>query len=153
MLVDKSIKYYADRQPARQWKQFLGALGAELDAQLDHDDLRRLMLRVGLRFADSFEVGQCATLDQFQLCVNQIWADLDWGWAEFVESDELIGIQHLCSPLRAAFGEVRAGWTPAFLEGAYQRWFEILGIDASLRVRQVGEADEENHLIFKLSRA
>lgn len=153
MLVDKSIKYHAERQMSRQWKGFLGALAAELGVQLDRDDLRKLMLRIGARFADGCELGQCATLDQLQERVNLIWADLDWGWVEFAEGDDLLGIQHLCSPLRTAFGDACSSWSPAFLEGAYQRWFEIVGIDPGLRVQQVGSLDDENRAIFKLSRA
>ena len=153
MFNDKTIKYYAERQPARQWRAFIGAMGAEFGAQLDQNDLRRLMARIGTRFADSVDVSKCTTLDELQQCVNQFWADLDWGWVEFDEKDDLLDIQHLCSPLNAAFGADCSGWAPAFLEGVYQRWFDITGIDPSLRVQQVGTADAKNHLIFKLSRA
>ena len=152
MIVDKSIKYYTEQQVSHQWRNFIGAMGAEFGAQLNEDDLRKLMARIGMRFADSFDVSQCTTLDELQQSVNQFWADLDWGWVEFSESEDLLDIRHLCSPLRAAFGVACFGWTPAFLEGVYQRWFDITGIDPSLRVQQVESPDTDNQLIFKLSR-
>ncbi len=153
MHIEKSIKYYAQQQASRQWRDFIGAMGAEFGAQLDQNDLRKLMARLGMRFADGIDVSPCTTLDQLQQCVNQFWADLDWGWVEFSESDNWLDIRHLCSPLRATFGEACSNWTPAFFEGVYQRWFDITGIDPGLRVQQVGTADAENQLVFKLSRA
>jgi hypothetical protein len=151
--IDKSIKYYAQQQPARQWRDFIGAMGAEFSAQLDQDDLRKLMARIGMRFAGNLDVSKCTQLDQLQQCVNQFWADLDWGWVEFSETDGVLDIRHLCCPLDAAFGAACSGWTPAFLEGVYQHWFDITGIDPSLRVQQVGTANAENQLVFELSRA
>lgn len=129
------------------------SLGAEFDAQLDNDELRRLMARIGRRFADHCDVSQSTTIEAMQQCVNIFWADLDWGWVEMSGGDAVLEIRHLCSPLQVAFGESCSGWIPAFLEGVYQRWFELVGIDPALRVQQVGHASAGNQLVFKLSRA
>lgn len=152
-VLNNSIKYYAEQQPSVQWKHFLTAMAGEFSEQLALEDLRSLMARIGGRFAEGFKVDQCDTLEQLQKRINIVWTELDWGWVEFAEGSELIGIRHLCSPLRAAFGEASVQWTPAFLEGAYQHWFATIGIDPALRVSQVGGVDEANHLTFKLSHA
>lgn len=150
-VTNNSLQYYAEQQTSVQWKHFLAAMADEFSEQLAMDDLRSIMARVGGRFADGFKLAECDTLQQLQQQINRVWSDLDWGWVEFAEGSDLIGIQHLCSPLRAAFGEESGTWTPAFLEGAYQHWFASIGIDASLRVSQVGTVDESNHLTFQLS--
>lgn len=152
MHANKSINYYAEQQSSRQWRDFLNSMGAELTVQLDHRELRQLMTRVGMRFADRFEVTKCVTLDDLQRCINTVWTDLDWGMVEFTESNNLLRIEHACSPLRAVFGGVSSSWNPAFLEGAYQRWFESIGIDPVLRVQQVAGVEDENLLSFTLSR-
>ena len=151
MLIDKSAEYHAKQQLSRQWRDFLSALGAEFNAQHDREDLRRLMLRIGTRFANGCDVSQCTTLADLQRCVNRFWLDINWGWVELEESADFLDIQHRCSPLLCSFGDACSGWTPAFLEGVYQHWFEVAGIDPRLRVQQVASLDAGNLLVFKLA--
>jgi hypothetical protein len=143
------LDYHASHQASKQWRGFLTALAQEFETQLDTAHLRELMARIGVRFADAHPAGACATLDELVAFFNTTWSSLDWGFVNLVEQDEYLAIEHFCAPL-AAFGNTAATWTPAFLEGAYQRWLSELGA-AGLALRQV-EASQHRAFEFRLSK-
>lgn len=110
------------------------------------------MHRVGLRFADEAPMGKCETIDDLQFAMGKIWVNLDWGWTTIEEQPNGLAIRHNCAPLRAAFGQNALRWTPAFLEGVYQRWFEQVGSSPDLKVHQVSEPDLTGCIDFRLAR-
>jgi hypothetical protein len=151
--VDQTIaEYLVDRQCSRQWKGFLNAMAEEFATQLPEADLRALMQRIGVRFADQSELPPCQTLDDLQFAMSKVWVSLDWGWVTIDEEGSFLRIRHNCAPLRAAFGQNALVWTPAFLEGVYQRWFQMLGSSSELGLTQVSEPDALGCIEYRLSR-
>lgn len=146
------IEYLTDRQCSRQWKGFLGAMADEFGSQLDTNALRELMQRLGARFAAQFELAPCSTLDELQFAMSKVWVSLDWGWAMLDEQPDHIRIIHNCAPLRAAFGQDALAWTPAFLEGVYQRWFLQQGAADALAVSQSSAPDDSGCIEYRLAR-
>jgi hypothetical protein len=146
------VEYLSDRQCSRQWKSFLGALADEFSAQLDVGDLRALMHRVGVRFATQTVLERCQTVDDMQFAMSKIWVALDWGWVSVEEAADHLLITHNCAPLRAAFGPGALQWTPAFLEGVYQRWFQEQGSGTELVVVQHSQPDSAGCVEFRLGR-
>jgi hypothetical protein len=143
------LDYYTSHQASTQWRAFLTALAQEFETQLETAQLRELMARIGVRFADAHPAGACATLDDLASFFNTTWSSLDWGFVNLVEQDDYLAIEHFCAPL-AAFGTAAATWTPAFLEGAYQRWLDELGA-GGLDLRQV-ETGERHAFEFRLAK-
>lgn len=146
------VEYLSDRQCSRQWKSFLGALAEEFSTQLDATDLRALMHRIGVRFATQMALEPCQTVDDMQFAMSKVWVGLDWGWVAVEEAPDHLLITHNCAPLRAAFGHEALTWTPAFLEGAYQRWFQQQGSGTELVVTQHSEPDVAGCVEFRLGR-
>ncbi|OVZ63802.1 cellulose synthase [Pigmentiphaga sp. NML080357] len=152
-MVDQTIlEYLGDRQASKQWKGFLNALVQEFASQLSEADLRALMRRVGSRFAEQSPLAECRTLDDVQFAMSKIWMANDWGWVTVEEENGSLRLSHNCSPLRAAFGQNASPWAPAFLEGAYQQWFEQLGSGKHLGVQQTSELDTLGCVEFRLGR-
>lgn len=152
MLDQTILEYLGNRQASKQWKGFLGALAQEFASQLPEADLRALMRRVGRRFADISSLGACHTLDDLQFAMSKVWMASDWGWVTVEEKNDALLLSHHCSPLHAALGQQAAPWAPAFLEGAYQRWFEQLGSGEHLSVTQTSELDALGCVQFRLGR-
>ena len=141
------LSHYTNTHPSHQWRDFLGALAAEFESELDAAQLRALMVRIGLRFAERHPLPACTTLDALSDALNARWQAIDWGFVELVEAADHLRIRHCCAPL-AAFGDGAATWAPGFLEGAYQHWLQALGAGAlsvSL-AHAAGPAELEFHL-------
>lgn len=145
------LAYYEEHQCSKQWRGFLLALAEEFEDQLGAPELRGLMTRIGERFARATALPPCETLEQLTEAINETWVLLDWGWVTIEDDADHLAIRHACAPLRAAFGKSGAAWAPAFLEGVYQHWFSVLGIDPVLRVREAGCGDD-GMLEFRLGR-
>lgn len=143
------LDYYTRHHASTQWRAFLTALAEEFETQLETAQLRELMARIGVRFADAHPAIACATLDDLASFFNKTWSSLDWGFVNLVEQSDYLAIEHFCAPL-AAFGTAGAIWTPAFLEGAYQRWLHALGA-GTLALQQV-QTGNLHALEFRLAK-
>lgn len=149
---EASLEYFQQHRCALQWRDFLGALAEEFDEQLQTPELRALASRIGERFARRLPLPHCETLEDLHHGINEVWSRLDWGWVEIGDAGDYIEIAHHCAPLTAALGEASRAWSPAFLEGVYQQWFNELGIDPALRVRQETSEEQGASLWFRLAR-
>ncbi|CAB3751972.1 cellulose biosynthesis protein BcsD [Paraburkholderia humisilvae] len=143
------LDYYTRHHASTQWRAFLTALAEEFETQLETAQLRELMARIGVRFADAHPAGACATLDDLTSFFNNTWSSLDWGFVNLVEQDDYLAIEHFGAPL-GAFGEAAGTWAPAFLEGAYRHWLQGLGAGA-LALQHV-ESGDRHALEFRLVR-
>ncbi|WP_345814882.1 cellulose biosynthesis protein BcsD [Paraburkholderia sp. PREW-6R] len=144
------LDYLMERQISPQWSGMLGALAAEFEAQLGHDELRQLMHRVGTRFAHTHPLPDCGSTSALQETLNQVWQQMDWGFVELADEAQSLCILHYCAPLQA-FGKTALTWTPAFLEGAYQTWLSALGAQG-LSVVQTSGIGEDTAIEFRLGR-
>ncbi|AEI80344.1 cellulose synthase biosynthesis protein BcsD [Cupriavidus necator N-1] len=146
------LQYLTERHCSSQWRDVLTALAEELSGVMDPPSLRAFMWRVGVRFAQRFDPGNCATLAELERALAQIWLDVDWGWASIEDAGGALVIRHYCAPLQAALGESSGSWSPAFLEGAYQHWFRMLGSSDTLKVSQSTPIDAAGCLEFRFGR-
>jgi hypothetical protein len=145
-----TLDYLLDRQISPQWRGMLLALAQEFETQIGRTELRQLMHRVGQRFAAAHPLGDCASTAVLAGALNALWNENDWGFVELTDEPQYLRITHHCAPL-LAFGPGALGWTPAFLEGAYQHWLSDLGAQG-LSVAQAGEFDENATVEFLLGR-
>jgi len=146
------LDYLRARQCVAQWRDVLHALGEEFSQHLPPADLRRVMRRVGRRFAESVPLPDCRDLADLQIAMNNVWHRTDWGWVILQESADTLLIEHKASPL-AAFGRDASDWSPALLEGIYERWFEALGAGDRLTVSQGGDLDDSGSVVFRFGPA
>jgi hypothetical protein len=145
-----SMEYLLQKQCARQWRSFLDAMSAEFAAQLPVDDLRVLMRRIGIRFAQSASLPACETVEQIRDAANRIWEEVDWGYVDMEEGDGYLRLIHRYAPL-GAFGEEALTWSPSFLEGVYQQWFVSCGAGDELGLRQATDYDAAGVIEYRLS--
>lgn len=147
-----ALQYLTERHCATQWRDFLGALGEEIVAQMSPAGARDFMARIGARFAQRFDLGACATLAELERAIAQVWLDVDWGWSSIEDNGDALVIRHHCAPLRTAFGESAEAWSTAFLQGAYQHWFRMLGSSESLQVSQQSALDATGSVEFRFGK-
>jgi hypothetical protein len=149
--MTQTFEYLLERTTSRQWRGFLSALAEEFQSQLGAPELRELMQRIGQRFAAAHPLPPCETTDELTHALNALWRECDWGLVELTDEVNCLRIVHHYAPL-TAFGAAALGWTPAFLEGSYQRWLSILGA-TDLAVQQATEFDTEAVVEFRLERS
>lgn len=146
---EMSEAYVHFLQCSRQWRGFLDAMKQEFTAALPPQELRRLMVRVGRRFAQSHPLQARETLPQLQQEMNRIWSERDWGTVEIAQSDRELTINHQFSPLSAAFGASDAEWSTGYLQGVYQQWFDTAGA-TGLKVETANQSDQWGSARFRL---
>ncbi|WP_420998170.1 cellulose biosynthesis protein BcsD [Cupriavidus sp. 30B13] len=146
------LQYLGERHCSSQWRDVLSALADELVEVTDLATLRATMRRVGVRFAQRFDPGACATLAELERAIAQIWLDVDWGWASIEDTGGSLVIRHYCTPLKAALGASADAWSGAFLEGAYQQWFRMLGSSEVLKVTQSTPMDATGSVELRFGR-
>jgi len=134
-----------------QWRGLLHALAAEFEAQLDRDELRELMFRVGMRFAAEQPLAASESMTDLAAAFNARWAPIQWGRVELADEGNHLRIVHYGAPLRA-FGDEALAWTPAFLQGCYQAWLDVMGAK-QLTVVQTAVPNDGFAIEFHLERA
>ncbi|WP_061167831.1 cellulose biosynthesis protein BcsD [Caballeronia hypogeia] len=142
--------YLLEHQISRQWRGLLAALADEFEAQIGRSELRQLMHRIGLRYAQAHPLPSCESTAALADAFNALWRDTDWGFVELSDERDYLSIVHYCAPL-PAFGERALAWTPAFLEGAYQQWLAVLGAQG-LELHQASEFGDDAAIEFRLAR-
>lgn len=154
-MISEKVDYRIQRQSSRQWRSLLSAMAQECTTQTEVIEPRELMSRIGVRFATQTSLPECENLEQLSAAMCEVWREMDWGWVELEEHDRILRIvhhnaNHGCLRL-GAFGDATDAWSPAFLEGVYQKWLANLGAGDTLRVTQVGEPDEFGSIEYQLS--
>ncbi|RQS05931.1 cellulose biosynthesis protein BcsD [Burkholderia sp. Bp8998] len=149
--MQRILEHLLERGASLQWRGFLEALAGEFADQLDRDELRQLMSRVGMRFAAAHPLGPCESTDDLANALNARWRDAQWGYAELSDEHEFLRIVHYAAPLRA-LGAGHLAWSSAFLQGAYQGWFDSVGA-AGLRVVQDAVPQDDSRIELRIARA
>ncbi|RQR49243.1 cellulose synthase [Burkholderia sp. Bp9126] len=139
-----------NQQFSLQWHGLLRALAAEFEAQLDHNDLRKLMFRIGERFAVEHPLSACESIRELAETLNARWAAIQWGYVELAAEPDYMRMTHYGAPLRS-FGNTALSWTSAFLQGTYQAWFDAMGA-TDLTVTQVDVPVDDLAIEFRLMR-
>lgn len=143
------LSFTHELQCSRQWRGFLDAMKQEFAAALPAHELKRLMVRVGRRFAQAQPLERRETLQELQQEMNHIWSQCDWGRVQISQTVNGLTITHQYSPLSAAFSAADGEWTTGYLLGVYQHWFEAAGA-SDLRVELTSAADALGTARFRL---
>ncbi len=152
--LDGSLDYFARQQCSTQWGAFLTAFANEFGQQIPVAELRVLMARLGNSMAQNIPVPGGNTIAELEESINELWFDMNWGWARLVEKDTGLYIEHHAAPLQGAFGDQALAWSPAILEGIYAHWFSAMGAGTALQLTQVEVAQPDTMLIvFRFGRA
>lgn len=151
---EAALQYLMERHCSPQWRDFLDVLGDELFSQLGEAGVSALMARAGVRFAERFPTGPCATLPDLERALAQIWLDVEWGWTSIHDAGDALLVRHHCAPLHRPAGELGAAarWPASFLHGAYQHWFRQLGSSDSLQLTQVSTFDASGNVDFRFGK-
>lgn len=150
MTVPDPIQLYRTRGCSRQWRGFVQAMAEEFAAELPGPELATLMARIGHRFAQRHPIGACTTLAEVEAAANRVWADAEWGQCRMAEQADGVEILHVGAPLPVLLTGM--DWNDGFLAGAYDGWFQQLGMLAGLGVR-AESPDSADLRRFVLARA
>ncbi|MBU9296685.1 cellulose synthase [Burkholderia multivorans] len=145
------LEHLLECQVSPQWRGFLKALADELTDQLDRDELRQLMARIGARFAAAHPLPSCESTRDLATALNARWREAQWGYTELADEHDFIRITHYAAPLRA-LGNDNLAWSPAFLQGAYQCWFDSVGA-VGLHVVQQASPENDAKIELRIARA
>ena len=135
MESDRLLDYYEAGHCAMQWRGFMRALAGEFAEALPTHDLKRLMARIGARYAAEHPIDGCDNLDEWATAANARWQQSDFGYAVLRDHPQHLEIRHYGAPLVRAMGPDSAAWAVGFLEGVYQAWFVQAGMGTGLEVR------------------
>jgi hypothetical protein len=149
--MQEILEHLLERQVSPQWRGFLEALAGEFSDQLDQDELRQLMARVGMRFAAAHPLGPCESTDDLANALNARWREMEWATPSCPTNRHFCAsfiTRRRCAPLGAG----HLGWSAAFLQGAYQGWFDSVGA-AGLRVTQDVVPQDDARIELRIARA
>ncbi len=144
------LQHLALERISSQWSGFLGVLSEELQAQLSESEYRALLVRLGGRFAQSFELPACASLVDLQDAANKVWSQFQWGYTVFSDAGMQLQISHHACPLPAAL-QVDAELAGGFMEGVYAAWLLAAGSPPELVLTQQPGSGQPMQMSFKLA--
>jgi hypothetical protein len=144
------LQHLALERISPQWSGFLGVLSDELQTQLTATEYRALLVSLGVRFAQAFELPACNSLKDIEAEVNKYWFRFQWGFAVFSDVGRQLQIAHHACPLPAAL-QIDSDFAGGFLEGAYATWLRAAGSPAELELKQLPAAGIPMHMVFELS--
>lgn len=150
MTAPDSFQLYRTRGCSRQWRGFIQSMAEEFAAELPGSELDTLMNRIGHRFAQRHPIGRCVALDEVEAAANRAWSDAEWGECRMIERSGAVEIVHVGAPLAVLLEGM--DWSDGFLAGAYDGWFQQLGMLAGLGVR-AEPSDSPDLRRFVLARA
>lgn len=125
-------------------------LSEELQAQLSESEYRALLVRLGGRFAQTFELPSCASLTDIQDAANKVWSQFQWGYVVFSEVGLQLQISHHACPLPAAL-QVDSDLAAGFMEGVYATWLLAAGSPQELQLTQLPDSGLPMHMAFRLA--
>lgn len=144
------LQHLALERISPQWAGFLGVLSDELQSQLSEGEYRALLVRLGGRFAQAYELPPCESLQEIENAVNKIWSQFQWGYAVLSDYGRQLHISHHACPLPAAL-QVDASLASGFMEGAYAAWLLAAGSPDELELRQMPASGQPMHMAFELA--
>lgn len=144
------LQHLALERISSQWSGFLGVLSEEFQTLLSESEYRALLVRLGGRFAQTFELPACASLADLQDATNKVWSQFQWGYTVFSEAGLQLQISHHACPLPAAL-QVDAELAGGFMEGVYATWLLAAGSPQELVLTQLPDSGQPMHMAFKLA--
>lgn len=139
-----------DPRLSAPWRALLGQFADELERPLTQDELRRLMSRVGQRFAADHPLLAGASTHDHAVNLNAHWATIRCGRVRLVAARDEARLTHYGTQLGFLGASALTG-TLAFLEGSYQRWLEAMGA-AALSVVRMDVSEDGVVFEFRLLR-
>jgi hypothetical protein len=155
MSADRFQEYLRKQQMSLQWLPVLRGMAQEMATLAGARELRLLFFRIGERFAaDAEERFRGAdSLPRLEASLNELWGQIDWGWADLVEEKGHVSILHHAAPLAEAFGDEALPWTVGLLEGFYHSVFKLLGASDRMAVRCAENVTDGMNISLRFARA
>jgi hypothetical protein len=141
-IQDANLAYYGDHHNSKQWRQFVLTLIAEMYKSAGSVDACAFLRHVGGQIAAANPVEEQESLEAFEVALNRILRDIDWGWVRFVLDNQAVRIVHGAYP---GISEPSEHWSQAIgavLEGMYQKWFQAQTDEVSLQVQCIATSGQ-----------
>ena len=135
---------------AQDWRPFLRALAAEVDAVAGTAGRDALLRGVGLQMARMFPMPARDSLDGLAMDMTETLDGFGWGAVQiaYSEREHCLVMTHEGLPHVGGAGEPAGTWLAGALEGLYEGWMaQQPGTDASLVARRIGSAQPEEIVI------
>jgi len=129
--------------PAPQWRSFLRALAAELDASVEPARRDAMLRGIGRRMAGMLPLADATSLETLELEINDALGSIGWGQVAFdlQEDDHCLLLTHAGLPRVGTGGDPPGAWLAPALEGLYEGWMaQQPGSEPSLTARLQGSA-------------
>jgi hypothetical protein len=123
------LRYLAARQFSVQWRAVMLAMADELFENFSAQEAWGFYRQIGLRVSRSVALPPVKTLDELEVSLNVVLAEMDWGYVSLSLADSAIAIRHRAYPgqyLEDASGHWRRAFC-ALLEGVYTVWLQSQG--------------------------
>ena len=136
--------------PTQDWRPFLRALAAEIDAVAGTAGRDALLRGVGLQLARMYPMPARDSLDGLAMDMTETLDGFGWGRVQitFSERAHCLVLTHEGLPRVGGAGEPPGTWLAGVLVGLYEGWMaQQPGADASLVVRRVASAQPEEIVI------
>jgi hypothetical protein len=144
-ISEANLAYYTRLRGNKQWSGFLLTLVREMFASAGSADVGEFLRHVGRCMAQKHAVPEEGTLESLEASINNLWREMDWGWARLGTDGQAIEIVHGAYPVLSDDVDWHQALA-ALLEGVYQQWFMSQDDDLKLRVHFVGL--REGALVF-----
>jgi hypothetical protein len=132
------------------WRPFLRALAAEIDAVAGIAGRDALLRGVGLQLARMYPVPARDSLDALALDMSELLDGLGWGSVRisFSERDHCLVLRHEGLPRVGGAGEPPGTWLAGVLVGLFEGWMaQQPGADAAFGARRVPSPQPEEIVI------
>jgi hypothetical protein len=132
------------------WRPFLRALAAEIDAVAGIAGRDALLRGVGLQLARMYPVPARDSLDGLALDMTEMLDGLGWGAVRitFSEREHCLVLRHEGLPRVGGAGEPPGTWLAGVLVGLYEGWMaQQPGADAAFVARRVPSPQPEEIVI------
>jgi hypothetical protein len=129
--------------PVQDWRPFLRALAAEIDAVAGTAGRDALLRGVGLQLARMYPVPARDSLDGLAMDMTETLDGFGWGAVQiaFSPREHCLVLKHEGLPRVGGAGEPPGTWLAGTLVGLYEGWMaQQPGTDASLVARRVASS-------------
>ena len=136
--------------PAQDWRPFLRALAAEVDAVAGAEGRDALLRGVGLQLARMYPMPARDTLDGLAMDMTETLDGFGWGAVQiaFSQREHCLVLTHEGLPRVGGAGEPAGTWLAGTLVGLYEGWMaQQPGTDASLVARRLASPQPDEIVI------
>lgn len=128
-----------------QWRPFVSGLMTELFSNFEPAEAEGFLRQIGGRVAAETPLTKLGTLETLEAGMNQVLAQMSWGYVRLALVGAEIEIAHRAAPELGPEPATRAAWRAGFaaiLEGLYTTWLQMQGGRHDMRARARQDASD-----------